>query len=152
MKNTLAAALFVVVAIAAAGTVGCSSSESKDPGPGTAGTSTGPAPTTTTPADTTPPEDTTPAPAAVKAPTIDRVAKMVGALHVMWTNEEASCTAVELERKTATVAWKVVYTLPGEADNKHDTNASAATMYTYRARCKKGTAYSAYSNELSGTP
>jgi len=150
MKTTLSAALSaVVVAAVAVAAVGCSSSESKDPGPGTAGTSTTPAPTTTVPDDTTPPVDTKPAP---KAPTMDSIMKMHGALHVSWINEEPSCTAVELERKTATAAWKVVYTLPGEADNKHDATATAAMMYTYRARCKKATTYSEYSNEKSATP
>ncbi len=148
MNSTVTAALITALALSSA--IGCSSSESKDPGPGTAGTSTTPAPTTTAPDDTTPPADTTPTPP--KAPTMDGIMKMHGALHVSWTNAEPSCTAVELERKTATAAWKVVYTLPGEADNKHDATATAATMYTYRARCKKATTYSAYSNEKSATP
>lgn len=150
MKTPLSAALFMAVALAV--TAGCSSSESKDPGPGTAGTSTAPAPTSTVPDDGTPPAATTPATAAPKAPTMDGIMKMHGALHVSWTNEEPSCTAVELERKTGTVAWKVVYKLPGEADNKHDASATDATMYTYRVRCKKGEVYSPYSGEKSATP
>lgn len=77
---------------------------------------------------------------------------MAGALHVSWTNAEASCDAIELERKTATAAYKVVATLPGEADNKHDGSATTATMYTYRVRCKKAAAYSEYSNEMSASP
>ena len=145
MKITSVFVAFLAVALSQ----GCSSTESKDPGPGT-GTPT-PGSTTPAPSDTTPP-DTTPPAAVVKAPTIDEVAKMVGALHVMWTNAEPACDSIELERKTATVPFKLVATLPGEADNKHDATASEATMYTYRARCKKAAAYSAYSNEMSGTP
>lgn len=153
MKTTLTAALVTVVTLTLAlSSTGCSSSETKDPGPGTAGTATTPAPTTTVPDDGTPPPDTTPATTALKAPTLDGIMKMHGALHVSWTNEDTTCTAVELERKTATVAWKMVYSLPGEADNKHDANATDATMYTYRVRCKKGTDYSPYSNEKSATP
>ena len=130
MKISTVTAALLSLALAA----GCSS-ESKDPVPGTGTPATGstaPAPSDTAPADMTPPDTTTtPAPAAptVKAPKIDEVMKMQGALHVTWTNAEPSCDSIELERKTATVAYKV-----------------------YRVRCKKAAAYSAYSNEMSGTP
>jgi PBP1b-binding outer membrane lipoprotein LpoB len=142
---TITAVLF-----SAALAMGCSSSETQNPVPSTgtpAGTAT-PAPSDTPPADPAP-VDTTP---AVKSPTIQEIMKMAGALHVTWTNAEASCDAIELERKTATAAYKVVATLPGEADNKHDGTATAATMYTYRVRCKKAAAYSEYSNEMSASP
>ena len=149
MKISTAAMLFAASLAVLA--VGCSSTESKDPGPGT------PAPATTAPPVADPPADTTPvvdtaAAATLKAPKIDGIMKMGGVLHVSWTNAEASSDAVELERKTATAPYKVVYTLPGDVDNKMDNGASAATMYTYRARCKKGATYSAYSNEKSATP
>ena len=141
------------VLLSAALAIGCSSSETKNPVPST-GTPTGtetPAPADTTPADPAP-VDTTPAAPAVKAPTIQEIMKMAGALHVSWTNAEPSCDSIELERKTATVAYKVVATLPGEADNKHDATATSATMYTYRVRCKKAATYSGYSNEMSASP
>lgn len=146
--------------LASALAIGCSSSTTKDPGPGTSSTSGAPAPTGTV-ADTTPPDGTTsgaPAPVTVKPPSIDTVAKMMGALHVMWTNAEASCETIEGERQaqmtdgTIMEKYKVVFSVSGEADNKHDTSATAAMKYTYRLRCKKGTAYSAYSNEMSGSP
>ena len=147
MKIARSAALLLLAAVLA---VGCSSTDSKDPGPGT------PAPAATTapsaPADPAPTPVDTPAPAAVKAPTIDRIMKMGGALHVTWTNAEPACEAIEFERKTATVAYKVVAKLPGEADNKHDATATEAVMYTYRVRCRKAATYSAYSNEKSATP
>jgi hypothetical protein len=145
---TISAAL-----LAATLAFGCSSSETQNPVPST-GTPTGTA--TPSPSDTATPDpapvDTTPATPTVKAPTIQEIMKMAGALHVSWTNAEPSCDAIELERKTATVAYKVVATLPGEADNKHDATATAATMYTYRVRCKKAAAYSEYSNEMSASP
>jgi PBP1b-binding outer membrane lipoprotein LpoB len=144
MKIATAAMLFAAVFA-----VGCSSTESKDPGPGTPAPATTAPPAGDPPADTTPPVDTAP---TVKAPTIDGIMKMGGALHVTWTNAEPSCEAIELERKTATVPYKVVAKLPGEADNKHDATATEAVMYTYRVRCKKAAAYSAYSNEKSATP
>ena len=144
--------------LASALTFGCSSSTTKDPGPGTSGTSGSPAPSGT--ATQTPGDGTSgaPAPVTVKPPTIDTVAKMMGALHVMWTNAETSCESIEVERQaqmtdgTIHEKYKVVFTLPGEADNKHDTAATAAMKYTYRLRCKKAATYSAYSNEMSGTP
>jgi hypothetical protein len=140
--------------------IGCSSTTTKDPGPGTSGTSGAPAPTGS--ATDAPPADGTtsgaPAPVVLKAPKIDMIMKMMGALHVTWTNAEASCDSVEGERQ-ATMSdgsvmenYKVVFTVPGEADNKHDTTATDAMKYTYRLRCKKGTTYSPYSNEMSGTP
>ncbi len=143
--------------------IGCSSTESQNPVPAP-GTTTGtPAPTTTAPSDTTAPPDsttTTPPAAAVapKAPQIATVAKMMGALHVMWTNNETSCDTIEGERQatmpdgTIMEKYKVVFTVPGEADNKHDTSATDAMTYTYRLRCKKAGSYSSYSNEKSGTP
>ena len=96
--------------------------------------------------------------AAPAAPTVTAVSKMMGALHIMWTNTEKSCDALELERQAQMAGgavmekYAVVFTFPGDADNKHDTTATAAMTYTYRLRCKKGGAYSAYSNEMAGNP
>ena len=149
MKTLSISAMLFTAALA----VGCSSSETQNPVPST-GTPTGtetPAPSDTAVTDP-PPADTTPAAPTVKAPTIKGIMKMAGALHVSWTNAEPSCDSVELERMTATSAWKVVATLPGEADNKHDATATSATMYTYRVRCEKAAVYSAYSNEMSASP
>lgn len=89
---------------------------------------------------------------ALAAPTITMVMKMTGGLHVMWTNNERNCDAIEGERKSAS-DWAVVFTVPdGSVDNKHDAPLDAGTTYTYRLRCKKGGDYSSYSNEMSGTP
>ena len=95
--------------------------------------------------------------ASLKAPKVDMVEKMMGALHVMWTNNETSCDTIELERQATMDTmvhekYKVVASLPGEADNKHDTTATEDMTYTYRLRCKKGADYSPYSNEMSGNP
>ncbi len=95
---------------------------------------------------------------APKAPKMNEVIKMVGGLHVTWTNNEASCDAVEGERQaqmadgTVMEKYKVVFSVPGSADNKHDATATEDMKYTYRLRCKKGSSYSDYSNELSGNP
>lgn len=91
-------------------------------------------------------------------PKIEHVAKMTGSLHVTWTNPTTRCDDIEGERKaemsdgTVHEPYKVVFTVPGSADNKHDTSATADMKYTYRLRCKAGSAYSEYSNEMSGNP
>lgn len=85
-------------------------------------------------------------------PTLTELMPMGGALHVMWTNNSSGCEVIEGERRTPTEDYKVVFTVPGEADNKHDNTASADTDYTYRLRCKKGETFSPYSNELSRNP
>ena len=76
---------------------------------------------------------------------------MTGALHVNWELPE-ECDGVELERKDGDAEFAVKYTLPGTVDNKHDGTATANMVYTYRARCKVGTDYSEYSNEMSKNP
>lgn len=85
------------------------------------------------------------------APTLTAVNKMMGVLHVRWTNNSTSCE-IEGERKTDTEPYKVVFTVPSTADNKMDTEASKDMTYTYRLRCKVGSAYSGYSNEMSQNP
>lgn len=90
--------------------------------------------------------------AAPAAPTIKQLMKMAGALHVVWTNAQKDCDAIEGERKSGADDYKVIFTVPGSADNKMDGAATAKTPYTYRLRCKRGEVYSAYSNEMTETP
>lgn len=85
-------------------------------------------------------------------PKITEVMKMMGSLHVMWERPKETCDSVLVERKDGDAEFKVVYTLPGAADNKHDASATADMTYTYRARCKVGAEYTEYSNEMSGNP
>jgi hypothetical protein len=89
----------------------------------------------------------------LSAPVIDMVMPMAPAgLHVSWTNAQSDCDEVEGERKSASEPYAVVFTVPGEADNEHDASATQLIEYTYRLRCHKGSDYSPYSNEMSGTP
>ena len=88
----------------------------------------------------------------LQAPKLSMISPMEGALHVMWTNKQDDCDTIEGERKTDTDPYAVAFTVPGEADNKHDMSATKDTTYTYRLRCKKGDAYSEYSNEMSRNP
>lgn len=79
--------------------------------------------------------------------------KMAGSLHVTWTlPPNVTCDKITLERKTSTDAYKVAYTLPGSADNKHDGAATQNTTYTYRVQCFVGADASPYSNEMSANP
>ena len=87
----------------------------------------------------------------VEAPLLTELMPMTGALHVMWTNKSA-CDTVEGERKAGAGEFQVVFSVPGEVDNKHDTGASGDEEYTYRLRCKKGAEVSLYSNELTRNP
>ena len=154
MKLLIVAAALVTASFA----IACSSTTTS-PGPGTDKTGTPtPEPTTTATGDTTSGGTPAPAAAAPKAPTVDGVAKMQGALHVMWTNPTPACDSIEGERQatmsdgTVHEKYKVVFTVPGEADNKHDTSATDAMTYSYRLRCKVGAAYSDYSNVKAGSP
>ena len=85
-------------------------------------------------------------------PKLTDIMKMTGSLHVSWELPD-ECDAVELERKDGDTADYVVkYKLPGTVDNKHDGTATENMVYTYRTRCKVGTEYTEYSNEMSKNP
>lgn len=146
--------LFTVALVVAALSTGCSSSSDNKTPSGSSGTSGTPSSS----GDPGSSGDSGTAAAALKAPTVDSVGKMMGALHVMWTNNETSCDSIEGERQaqmsdgSMMEKYKVVFTVPGDADNKHDTSATSNMKYTYRLRCKKGTTYSEYSNEMFGNP
>jgi hypothetical protein len=83
---------------------------------------------------------------------------MSGSLHVSWTNQETSSDSIEVERQaqmsdgSIMEKYKVVFTLSGAATNQMDSSATDNMKYTYRLRCKKGTDYSGYSNEMSANP
>lgn len=77
---------------------------------------------------------------------------MEGALHLEWMNMQKDCDSVEAERKMHTDPFAQIFSVPGTVDNKMDSSATENMDYTYRLRCKKGTAYSDYSNEMSGNP
>lgn len=87
-----------------------------------------------------------------KAPTLSTVEKMSGGLMVTWKNNEVGCASIEGERKTATDAYQVVFSVNGDATSKHDQTATADTTYTYRLRCMKGDMPSEYCAEMSGNP
>lgn len=96
-------------------------------------------------------------PRGLDAPEMLFVMKMAGALHAAWRNF-VLCDAIEVERKAeggdggVVADYKVVFTLPGTATNRHDDEATENLKYTYRVRCQTDGAYSTYSNEMSGNP
>jgi hypothetical protein len=75
---------------------------------------------------------------------------MAGGLHVFWKLGATPCDEIQLERKSGEEPFKLVATVPGTVDNKHDGTATKGS-YTYRLRCKAGSALSAYSTELVAT-
>ena len=159
MKKLSYAAALAIVALA----LGCSSSDDKtSSGTGSTSSSSGASGTSSSSSSSgdtnTSSSSGTPTAAAPKAPQVTEIMKMMGALHVTWTNNEPSCDSIEGERQakmsdgSVMEKYKVVFTVPGEADNKMDSSATDDMDYSYRLRCKKGTTYSDYSNEMSANP
>ena len=92
-------------------------------------------------------------PGVLAAPMLMKVMPMQGALHLEWMNRQADCDAVEAERKMEhDDEFEQSFSVPGSVDNKLDALATDDMLYTYRLRCKKGGAYSDYSNEMSANP
>jgi hypothetical protein len=92
-------------------------------------------------------------PATLEAPMLMEIVPMEGALHLTWMNMQKDCDSVEAERKMEhSTAYEAAFSVPGTADNKMDTAATDNMMYMYRMRCRKGSAYSSYSNEMSANP
>jgi hypothetical protein len=91
-------------------------------------------------------------PGALEAPMLMKVMPMQGALHLEWMNMQSDGDMVEAERKMPEAEFEQVFSVPGTVDNKMDAQATHNMVYTYRLRCKKGDAYSDYSNELSANP
>lgn len=141
--------LWSVAAIALTIPAGCSSSDGPDPSPSSSSSSSSSSGSGSGAAE--PDAPATEAPPAAAGPKLVSVAKMMGALHVTWTLPDA-CDGIELERKDGDAAFAVAFELPGTVDNKHDVKATADMVYAYRARCRSGDTYSAYSNEMSRNP
>src|SRR5690606_21637811 len=86
------------------------------------------------------------------APHLAEAMPMAGGIHVTWHLPSVECDSIEGERKTDAEPYAVVFSVPGNIDNKHDGDATEDTTYTYRLRCKRGEVYSEYSNELGANP
>ena len=104
----------------------------------------------TPPGDTASPATSAPGAAALVAPTLTKSMPMAGGLHVFWKLGATPCETIELERKSGTEPFKVIATVPGTVDNKHDGTATTGS-YAYRLRCKSGGTSSGYSAELTAT-
>ena len=90
---------------------------------------------------------------ALAAPELTSITPMTGALHLKWTTHQHDCDSFEGERKTSALAFAAAFSVPGSVDNEMDATATdPAETYTYRLRCKKGSTFSPYSNEMSGSP
>lgn len=86
------------------------------------------------------------------APMLMKVMPMEGALHLEWMNVQPDCDAVEAERMMPGEEFAQIFSVPGSVDNKMDAAATHDMTYTYRLRCKKGDAFSVYSEQLSANP
>lgn len=89
---------------------------------------------------------------APAAPQLVVVKPMAGVLHVEWTTT-TTCDFIEGERRDdQSPTYAKAFEVAGDKTNTMDGNAAGDLMYTYRLRCKVGTAYSDYSNEMSANP
>lgn len=88
-----------------------------------------------------------------KAPYLDTVAALHGALHLFWTNETTNCDAIEIERSIDEEPFGLIFSVEADVEDLADDSATDPTLlYAYRLRCKKGDAYSPYSNVDSRSP
>jgi hypothetical protein len=86
-----------------------------------------------------------------EAPQLDVVKPMADVLHVEWTPTTA-CDTIEAERKDPTHPYAAAFEVAGTSLSHMDGDAFEDMTYTYRIRCKVGSAMSDYSNELSANP
>jgi hypothetical protein len=88
----------------------------------------------------------------LEAPMLTMVEPMEGALHLTWMNMQSDCDSVDAERKMNGAEYAAAFSVPGSVDNEMDESATEDMTYSYRLRCKKGSEYSEYSNEMSANP
>jgi len=88
---------------------------------------------------------------ALLAPELKGIMVMNG-LHLTWANRTTDCDSNEGERKTDGTDFAPLFSTPGSVATYLDGTADQGMTYTYRIRCKRGSEYSGYSNELSGNP
>jgi hypothetical protein len=103
-------------------------------------------------ASATPPDAALLEDATLASPTLDRLMRMDGGLHVMWTNPAVRCVAVVGERASEGEPWREVFRVDGAYDNLHQDGMQAGVLYTYRLRCEQAGRVSPPSNEKSATP
>jgi hypothetical protein len=85
-------------------------------------------------------------------PSIASVSKMAGALHVTWKLNDAKLTGVELWRKKDAGNYEKAYSLPGNAKDMHDAQATGPGSYCYQVVTVRGAESSEKSAEKCGTP
>ena len=152
-RFALYARLAAVLAVFPCLTVACSSATNDEHGGDHDAGSGDSSPTPTSPTTDAGSTSDAAVAAPLVAPSISGIAKMAGGLHVSWKNAQKDCDKIEGERKSDTEPYKVAFSVPGVADNKHDAvGLASGTMYTYRLRCVKGDSVSDYSVEKTGTP
>jgi hypothetical protein len=89
---------------------------------------------------------------SIDAPMALKTMKMSGGLHVSWMNMANDATGVELQHKTMSTEYSTVATLAASKSSYMDMSVQAGATYTYRVRALRGSDFSAWSDEASGTP
>lgn len=89
--------------------------------------------------------------AGLTPPILMEVAPFAGMLRVAWQNK-STCDAVVGERRTPTTEFGPVFEVPGTDTATVDADAYENITYSYRLRCKRGEAFSDYSNEKTANP
>jgi hypothetical protein len=88
-----------------------------------------------------------------RAPYLDTVAALHGALHLFWTNETPDCDAIEGERSTEDDPFEPLFTVEGDVEDWSDDEATdPSVLYSYRLRCRRGDELSPYSNVDARSP
>lgn len=88
---------------------------------------------------------------ALIPPILMEVAPFAGMMRVSWQYKSA-CDEIEGERRTPTTEFVQVFKAPGTDTAAVDAQAYEDITYSYRLRCKRGEAFSEYSNEKTGNP
>lgn len=91
--------------------------------------------------------------AGPKAPFLDTVAAMHGALHLFWTNETVDCDEIEIERAIEDGPFTLHATVEQHVEDvADDTATDPALLYAYRLRCERDGDFSPYSNVDARSP
>lgn len=87
----------------------------------------------------------------LETPVLEAVIPMAKVLRVRWS-VASPCDDIDGERRTDAITFAPAFTVPGSDTDFVDEDANANESYTYRVRCVRGNAASAWSNLLSGNP
>jgi hypothetical protein len=90
----------------------------------------------------------------LSAPSGLTAAPMGGGVHLTWNDNSADEDGFDIERTETQSggAFAALDSVPFDSSVYHDAAVTLGTTYTYRVRARRGSSYSAYSNEASADP